>query len=118
MTACFCFESLQAQQEAINKEQRKETIIQEVARDSGVGVKEVKAKEPPKKPEVFNMASGDDDDDDDDDGDAPMPGHEQAIAEATETSRQTKMTKTQKASLKAKLRLGKIKNRTNELAEK
>ena len=103
---------MQEQQEAINKEQRKETIIQEVARDSGVGVKEVKAKEPPKAPEVFNMASGDDDDD------APMPGHEQAIALATETSRQTKMTKTQKASLKAKLRLGKIKNRTNELVEK
>ena len=32
------FESMQEQQEAINKEQRKETIIQEVVRDSGVGV--------------------------------------------------------------------------------
>ena len=92
------FESMQEQQESINKEQRKETIIQEIARDSGTGVKEVKAKDPPKKPEVFDMATGDDDDD----GDAPMPGHEQAIAVATETSRQTKMTKTQKASLKAK----------------
>ena len=92
------FESMQEQQESINKEQRKETIIQEIARDSGTGVKEVKAKDPPKKPEVFNMAAGDDDD-----GDAPMPWHEQAIAEATETSKQKKMTRLQKAILKNKL---------------
>ena len=62
---------------------------------------------------MFNMATGDDDDDD-----APMPGHEQAIAEATETSKQTKMTKTQKAILKAKLLLRKAKSKTNELVEK
>ena len=107
------FESMQEQQEAINKEQRKGTIMQEIARDSNTGVKEVKAKDPPKKPEVFNMASGDDDD-----GDAPMPGHEQAIAEATETSKTKKMTKAQKAIFKAKLVLRKTKNKTNELVEK
>ena len=55
------FESMQEQQESINKEQRKGTIMQEIARDSGTGVKEVKAKDPPKKTEVFDMATGDDD---------------------------------------------------------
>jgi hypothetical protein len=88
------FESMQEQQEAINKEQRKQTIIQEVARDSGTGVKEVKAREPPKRPEVFEMDYEEGDYGDDD---APMPGHQQAIEEATETAKQTKMTRIQKA---------------------
>ena len=105
------FESMQEQQESINKEQQKETIIQEIARDTGTGAKdvkaqEVKAKDPPKRPEMFDMATGDNDD-----GDAPMPGHEQAIAEATETSKQSRMTKAQKANLKAKLILRKLKTK-------
>ena len=107
---------MQEQQESINKEQRKETIIQEIARDTGTGAKEVKAKDPPKRPEMFKMDYEEGDYGDDDD--APMPGHQQTIEEATETSKQTKMTKTQKAVLKAKLRLGKIKSKTNELVDK
>ena len=110
------FESMQEQQESINKEQRKETIIQEIARDTGTGAKEVKAKDPPKRPEMFKMDYEEGDYGDDDD--APMPGHQQAIEEATETSKQTKMTKTQQAILKAKLRLGRIKSKTNELVDK
>jgi hypothetical protein len=109
------FESMQEQQESINKEQRKETIIQEIARDTGTGAKEVKARDPPKRPEVFEM---DYDEGDYGDDDAPMPGHQQAIEYATETSKQTKMTKTQQAILKAKLLLRKTKSKTNELVEK
>jgi hypothetical protein len=90
---------MQEQQESINKEQRKGTIMQEIARDAGTGIKEVKAKEPPKSPpkapEVFNTAAGNDDDD------APMPGHEQTIMEAREMTRQKRRTKQQMMADKA-----------------
>jgi hypothetical protein len=107
------FESMQEQQESINKEQRKETIIQEIARDTGTGVKEVKAKDPPKTPEVFNMAAGDDDD-----GDAPMPGHEQTIMEAREMTKQKRRTKQQMMADKTARGLENIKHKAQDLMEK
>ena len=106
------FESMQEQQESINKEQRKETIMQEIARDSGTGVKEVKAKGPPKKTEVFNMAAGDDDD-----GDAPMPGHEQTIMEARNMTKQKRRTKAEMTAARMAEEMAKLKNRTQELME-
>ena len=102
------FESMQEQQESINKEQRKGTIMQEIARDAGTGVKEVKAKEPPKKPEVFDMSVDDE----------PMAEHEQAIAEAKEKTRQKRRTKKEMAIDLAEKENENIKNKAHELVEK
>ena len=41
------FESLMEQQEATTREQRKETILADIAKDEGIGIKEVKTRPPP-----------------------------------------------------------------------
>ena len=52
------FESLMEQQEATTREQRKETIIQEIAKDEGIGIKEAKSKPPPAPPPSGPSGSG------------------------------------------------------------
>ena len=75
-------------------------------------MKEVKAKDPPKRPEMFNMAAGDDD------NDAPMPEHEQAIMEAREMTRQKRRTKQQMMADKTAKSLENIKHKAQDLMEK
>jgi len=107
------FESMQEQQESITKEQRKETIIQDIAKEEATGVKEVKAK--PKEPEVFNMAEMDHEE-----GtyDHPMAEHEQAIMEAREMSKRKRRTKKEMAEERVKQSLKDITNKAHDLVDK
>ena len=67
------FESLQAQEEATIKEQRKETILKEIAINTGIGLAETKIKHGKKKPQMFDLTK--------DDG-VPLATHEHSLTEA------------------------------------
>ena len=53
------FESMQDQEEATIKETRKETILREIAINTGAGLAETKIKHAEKKPQRFDMTKDD-----------------------------------------------------------
>ena len=67
------FESMKDQEEATIKEQRKETIIKEIAVNTSKGLAETKIQHKEKKPQTFDMTK---------DEDVQMEEHEEELTEA------------------------------------
>ena len=98
------FESMQAQEEATIKEQRKETILKEIAINTGIGLAETKIKHgKTKTPQTFDMTK---------DNDVPMEEHEEELTEAEKYKKAR--TQVQKDNMKDKLRKNLAKTKTTK----
>ena len=102
------FESMKDQEEATIKEQRKETIIKEIAVNTSKGLAETKIKHKAKKPQTFDMTKDDD---------VQMEEHEEELTEAEKYKKAR--TQVKKDNMKDKLRknLAKKKATEDELME-
>ena len=97
------FESMKDQEEATIKEQRKETLIKEIAINTSKGLAETKIKHKEKKPQTFDMTKDDD---------VQMEEHEEELTEAEKYKKAR--TQVKKDNMKEKVRKNLAKKKATE----
>ena len=96
------FESMKDQEEATIKEQRKETTMRQMAKDSGEGLTETKIKHGQKEPQRFDISKDDE----------PMEAHEAKLTD--EEKYKKERTQVKKDKMKEHLRKNLSKKKTTE----
>ena len=97
-------ESLKDQEEATIKEQRKETTMRQMAKDSGEGMAETKIKHGQKEPQRFDISKDDE----------PMEAHEAELTEKAKYKNERTQAKKDKMAERVKNNLAKKKSTEDE----
>ena len=98
------FESMKDQEEATIREQRKETTMRQMAKDSGEGLTETKIKHGKKEPQHFDISKDDE----------PMEAHEAELTEKEKYKNERTQAKKDKMAERVKHNLAKKKSTEDE----